>query len=100
MNSELIQLCGMFLTATGIFFAALAVASNEYLKTGLSISGLVMSILWLLAVLFTKVEVIPIVLSSYFILAWVVSGFVHARAAIRENLGQRSAPREMQSNEK
>jgi len=69
MSPELVQLCGMFLNATGIFFGALAVASNETLKTGISISGLVVSVLWLLAIIFTQVEVIPIVLSGYFCLA-------------------------------
>lgn len=85
---NLISLTNAFLTATGLFFAALGAAGtyNEPLKVLLSASALVMSVIWLCtastlvgASLDTKgVEFqLAILLPSLFVLGWSISLGVH-----------------------
>jgi len=88
MEETVISLASAFLTATGLFFAALGAAAtyNEPLKVFLSVAALLMTAIWLwagLLVMNTPLSIINLqsLLAFYlplmFLLGWFVSFNVH-----------------------
>ncbi|HAS6359613.1 TPA: hypothetical protein I7232_21820 [Vibrio vulnificus] len=84
---DLISLTSAFLTATGLFFTALGATAtyNEPLKAFLSLSALLMSIVWFLVLLWlpgvgsgNAVNLLQTVLPALFILGWTISSGIHS----------------------
>ena len=85
---DLIAITSAFLTATGLFFAALGATAtyNEPLKVLLSASALLMSVIWLLAApqmvelpdgFTTPQFLLAVLLPVLFLLGWTLSLVVH-----------------------
>lgn len=86
MNPDLTKLAEIFLVPSSILVGALGVASTEPLKAGISILGLVVSILWAICSrdAFRDIQPNPSVresvlvwLSTLFILGWLISTKLH-----------------------
>lgn len=86
MNPDLTKLAEIFLVPSSILVGALGVASTEPLKTGISILGLLVSILWAICShdAFRTIQPNPSVresvlacLPTLFILGWLISTGVH-----------------------
>lgn len=88
--NELISLTSAFLTATGLFFAALGATAtyNEPLKVFLSLSALLMSVIWLTTALYLKnipaapkevTLLLAGILPTLFVAGWLISFVVHSR---------------------
>lgn len=85
--TDLIALSSAFLTATGLFFTALGATAtyNEPLKVFLSLSALLMSVVWFLVLLWlpcvgsgNSEYLLQTVLPGLFILGWAVSSGIHS----------------------
>ena len=84
---ELLKFTEFFLTSSTILIGGFSLARTEPLKTGLSLLGSAMTVLWLLCSidarssipLSTRVAIIVFILPSLFLLGWVISAVVHAR---------------------
>lgn len=98
MNYELqLHVTEVFLIAASILTVALAEARNEKLKTGLSLAGVVLGLVWIVSLLdATSVEhglatlalrLIPILATS----GWSISLFVHGGNWLK---GRNEAPAE------
>ena len=88
--TDLISLTGAFLTATGLFFAALGAAGtyNEPLKVFLSASALIMSCIWVWTAIIIADNplldeqiklALAIVLPGVFCIGWFIALAVHGR---------------------
>ena len=86
--NELFEFGGMFLITNGLFFAGLGAteASNEKLKTGLSLAGLIISILWFVCTIdiannlqktLTMRGLVLVYMPLAFIVGWLFSMRVH-----------------------
>lgn len=85
--NELIQFANMFLITNGLFFAALGATetSNDKLKVGLSIAGLLVSLFWITCTMDVKLshelknkEFVLSFMPLVFILGWIISFSIHA----------------------
>ena len=85
----LIKFANMFLVSNGLFFAALGAAetSNDKLKAGLSVGGIIVSFCWFICATNFEFSQIPIdvrgkiliFLPIIFTLGWLLSAYIHFR---------------------
>ena len=84
---ELLKLTEIFLTSSTILIGGFSFARTEPLKTGLSVLGTAMTVLWLICSInahstvtsSARASVIAYILPFLFLLGWGISAVVHAR---------------------
>src|SRR5262245_32332852 len=80
---DLAKIVTIFLVPNSILVGTLGVARTEGLKTGVSVLGLVASILWLIcgmdALGTTRRELVLALLPTLFIVCWLIAGAIHAK---------------------
>lgn len=90
--SDLLTLTEIFLTSSTILIGSFAIARTEALKTGLSIVGIALTVLWMVCTVDVKcrtpasttTSVIAFWLPLLFMCAWFISAIVHARLWLKE----------------
>lgn len=86
MTDRLVDFATMFMVTNGLFFTALGAAetSNDKLKVGLSIGGVIVSGLWLICTVdvepnpMTPSDKVLVWMPVVFGAGWLISGYIHA----------------------
>lgn len=84
MNPDIVKLTEIFLVPTSILVGSLGIARTEPLKTGISIIGFVMSLLWLIGAWSSKpntpktADWLLLFLPVLFLICWLITTLVHA----------------------
>jgi hypothetical protein len=87
-----LQLTTIFLTPSGVLVAALGAARTEGLKTGVSLLGAAVSVIWFFcdvsalsqeAATINWYHKLVVALPAFFFSIWAISGYVHARERAR-----------------